>query len=386
MKVRLSGRPGMLMLLTAPVLSACLSGPLPAQGTRQSEHHEFRITTLVEGLEHPWGLAFLPDGGMLVTERPGRLRLIRDGQLQPEPIAGVPTVHARGQGGLLDVALHPDFATNRLVYLAYSKPGADNTATTAVVRGRLDGNALTGVQEIFEADAYRSRGQHYGSRIVFDGRGYMYVTVGDRGDNPHGDNHDAQNLSNHAGKTLRLHDDGRVPADNPFVNRAGAKPEIYTWGNRNQQALALHPQTGQLWSTEHGARGGDELNLLLPGRNYGWPIITHGVNYSGQAIGVGRERQGLEQPIVFWVPSIATSGMAFYTGDRFPQWRNDLFVGGLAGQQLVRIRLRGTQAVEQETVLEGIGRIRDVRSGPDGLIYLVMDAPSAPILRLDPAR
>lgn len=381
MECRFSGRRDVLSLLVL-ALTACAAEPLPAQ-TQQTQHHRFNVVTVVAGLENPWGLAFLPGGDMLVTERPGRLRLVRGGQLHPEPIAGVPGVWARGQGGLLDVALHPDFAANRLVYLSYSKPGPDNAATTAIVRGRLNGHALTGVEEIFEADAYRTRGQHFGSRIVF-ADGYMYVTVGDRGDSPHSDSHDAQNLSNHAGKTLRLYDDGRVPDDNPFVGQAGARPEIYTYGNRNQQALALHPQTGQLWATEHGARGGDELNLLLPGRNYGWPIITHGVNYNGRSIGIGTEREGLEQPVVEWTPSIATSGMAFYTGDRFPNWSNDLFVGGLAGEQLVRIRLQGTEPVEQEIVLSGIGRVRDVRTGPDGFIYLVIDAADAPVLRLEP--
>jgi aldose sugar dehydrogenase len=381
MRYGVAGRRLAVTLAVAGTLTACTTGALPAQ-TQQTQHHEFNVVTVVEGLENPWGLAFLPGGDMLVTERPGRLRLVRGGQLLPEPIAGVPAVWSRGQGGLLDVAVHPDFDSNRFIYLSYSKPGPDDSATTAVIRGRLEGHALTGVEEIFEADAYRTRGQHFGSRIVFDD-GYMFVTVGDRGHSPHTDDHDAQSLANHAGKTLRLHDDGRVPDDNPFVGRAGARPEIYTYGNRNQQALALHPQTGQLWATEHGARGGDELNLLMPGLNYGWPVITHGVNYNGQSIGVGRERAGLEQPVVHWTPSIATSGMAFYTGDVFPGWRNDLFVGGLAGQQLVRIRLRGTDVVEQETVLTGAGRIRDVRSGPDGFIYLVIDAASAPVLRIE---
>jgi aldose sugar dehydrogenase len=384
MECRYMGSSYALPLVLVLALTACATESLPAQ-TQQTQHHQFNVVSVVEGLEHPWGLAFLPDGSMLVTERPGRLRVVRDGQLQPEPVTGVPTVWARGQGGLLDVAVHPDFATNRLVYLSYSKPGPDNSATTAVVRGRYENGALTHLEELFEADAYRTRGQHYGSRIVFDGNGYMYVTVGDRGHSPHTDDHDAQNLANHPGKTMRLHDDGRVPQDNPFVGRQGARPEIFTYGNRNQQALALHPQTGELWATEHGARGGDELNLLRPGLNYGWPIITHGVNYNGQPIGIGSEREGLEQPVVHWTPSIATSGMAFYTGDRFPSWRNDLFVGGLAGEVLVRVRLQGAAAVEQETVLSGIGRIRDVRSGPDGYIYLLIDAAEGRMLRLEPA-
>lgn len=372
-------------LIFAPVLAAYATEPLPAQQAHSTDHHAFRVVTVVEGLENPWGLAFLPGGDMLVTERPGRVRLIRNGQLQAEPVAGVPEVFARGQGGLLDVVLHPDYANNQLVYLSFSKPGDDGNATTAVVRGRFDGTRLNDVEEIFEADAYRSRGQHYGSRLAFDRDGYLYVTVGDRGHNPHTDGHDAQNLSNHPGSVQRLHDDGRVPADNPFVGRAGAQGSIFTYGNRNPQALAMNPATGQMWATEHGARGGDELNLLQAGRNYGWPVITHGVNYNGQEIGVGREAPGMEQPVSFWVPSIATSGMTFYTGDRFPSWAGDLFVGGLAGQQLVRLRLDGTNVVEREIVLEETGRVRDVRTGPDGFIYLLIDASDGPLIRLEPA-
>lgn len=380
-----AARRGYAAALTfVPVLAACVAGPLQAQGTHSTDHHSFRAVTVVEGLEYPWGLAFLPNGDMLVTERPGRLRVVSGGQLRAEPVAGVPEVFARGQGGMLDVVLHPEYESNQLVYLSFSKPGPDNTATTAVVRGRFDGTRLNDVEEIFEADAYRSRGQHYGSRLAFDRDGLLYVTVGDRGHNPHTEGHDAQNLSNHAGSVQRLHDDGRVPADNPFVGRDGAQSSIFTYGNRNPQALAMHPGTGRMWATEHGARGGDELNLLQAGRNYGWPVITHGVNYNGQEIGVGREQAGMEQPISFWVPSIATSGMAFYTGDRFPAWSGDVFVGGLAGEQLVRLRLDGTNVVEREVVLEEAGRVRDVRVGPDGLIYLLIDAAEGRMLRLEP--
>ena len=380
------GRSNILSTLLALVLIVSTCRPAETQ-TFDSERHKFRVTTVADGLEHPWGLAFLPNGDMLVTERPGRLRVIRNGRLDPEPIAGVPEVWARGQGGLLDVAVHPQFSSNRFVYLSYARPSGAG-AGTAVVRGRLEGQRLMDVREIFVSNTVTTTGLHFGSRLAFDREGFLYVTAGDRGHSPGAqENHNAQNLGQHAGSVLRLQDDGGVPKDNPFVGRAGALPEIFSYGHRNPQALAFHPETGQLWSTEHGARGGDELNLIRAGRNYGWPIITHGVDYSGQPIGIGREREGLEQPIAFWVPSIATSGMAFYTGNRFPQWKGDLFVGGLAGEQVERITLRGTEVVNRETLLKDYGRrIRDVRNGPDGYIYLLIDESSGPVVRLEPVQ
>jgi len=376
---RSAGRASAAALLAA--LTACAGAPTDAAAqTFTSEHHTFRVATVVEGLEHPWGMAFLPDGSILVTERPGRLRLVRNGALEPEPIAGVPEVWARGQGGLLDVALHPDFERNRLVYLSYSKPGP-NGATTAVARGRLVDGRLEDVEDIFVADAWTNRGQHFGSRLVFDGKGHLFISVGDRGVMQ-----EAQNPSNHQGTIIRLHDDGRVPADNPFVGREGFRPEIYAYGIRSPQGLALHPETGELWETEHGPRGGDEINLILPGRNYGWPTITYGINYNGEKISDHTHMEGMEQPLHYWVPSIATSGLAFYTGDKFPGWKGDAFVGGLAGQQLVRLRFDGTRRVAIEVLLTELKRrIRDVRNGPDGYIYLLVDEPSAPMLRLEPA-
>ena len=357
----------------------CAAQALPGQ-TQSSQHHDFRAVNVVEGLEHPWGMAFLPGGDILITERPGRLRIVRDGVLDPEPISGVPEVHARGQGGLLDVALHPDFANNRLVYLSYSKPGPDRTATTAVIRGRLEGNALTGIEEIIEAKAWRNAGQHFGARFAFDREGFLYVTIGERGEMQA-----AQDLTNHQGTTLRLHDDGRVPADNPFVGRSDALPEIFTYGNRSPQGLTVHPVTGELWETEHGPRGGDEINVLRAGANYGWPVITYGINYNGRPISDIQEKEGMEQPLHYWVPSIATSGIAIYNGDRFPNWRGDVFVGGLAGKHLARVRFDADKRkVEDEKLLEEFGRIRDVRAAPDGYIYLLIDAPSAPLVRLEP--
>lgn len=374
-----TGRRIVLMMAVAAGLLGCMTGALPAQSVHRSQHHAFRVETVVSGLEHPWGIAFLPDGDMLVTERAGRLRLIRGGKLVGRSIAGVPAVRTGGQGGLMDVALHPDFANNRLVYLSYSKPGPRG-ATTAVLRGRLEADRLADIQEIIEADAWSTRGQHFGSRLAFDAQGYLYITTGDRGDMRR-----AQDPADHAGATLRLHDDGRVPADNPFVGRAHARPEIFTYGNRNGQGLAVHPSTGQVWQNEHGPRGGDEVNLLLPGRNYGWPVVTYGINYNGRPISDRTRQAGMEQPVHHWVPSIATSGMAIYDGALFPAWQGDFFVGGLAGQVLVRLRIDGTRVTAEERLLENVGRIRDVRAGPDGAIYLLLDASNASLLRLQPA-
>jgi aldose sugar dehydrogenase len=339
----------------------------------------FRVVTVAEGLRHPWGLAFLPTGEILVTERTGDLRVIRDGRLEATPVAGVPEVWAQGQGGLLGIAVHPQYQSNQLVYLSYSKPGPRG-ATTAVVRGRFDGARLAEVEEIFEAEAWSRDGRHFGSRLVFDGAGYLYITVGDRGAMA-----EAQNLTNHQGTTIRLHDDGRVPADNPLIDEPGARPEIYTYGNRNAQGMAVHPTTGEVWQNEHGPRGGDEINIVRPGANYGWPLVTHGVDYSGAVITDQTEAEGIQPPFLHWTPSIAPSGMAFYTGDAFPRWRGNVFVGALAGMHLRRVVVDGTQVVSQEPLLTDAGyRFRDVVTGPDGYLYLLVDAVSAPVLRLEP--
>jgi len=369
-----------LFLVVAPTLSC--------QSVRQSEHHDYRVVTVVEGLDHAWSIAFLPGGDMLVTERAGRLRIVRNDTLLPDSVPGVPAVLAQGQGGLLDVMPHPEFATNRLIYLSFSKPVGDGErATTAVVRGRFENDRLSDVEEIFQADT-RGAG-HYGSRLAFDREGFLFISVGDRQAPPRGDleKHPAQDLSNHHGTINRLHDDGRVPADNPFVDSAGARPEIWTYGHRNPQGLAFHPETGDLWANEHGPQGGDELNLIQKGRNYGWPVIGYGVNYgSGSAIHASTEREGMEQPVHYWVPSIATSGLLIYTGDRFPAWRGNIFVGGLAGEQLARLTMDGRRVTDEETLVRGMARIRDVRQGPDGLIYLAIDdegrKPS--VIRLEP--
>lgn len=371
-------RPGAIPLLTFALLACGAHGTAEAQ-TAAETTHEFRIVTVVDGLENPWGMAFLPDGGILVTERPGRLRVVRNGELVPEPVDGVPSVAARGQGGLLDVALHPRFAQNRLVYLSYSKPGPEG-ATTAVSRGTFDGQRLSGVEEIFAARAWSRAGHHFGSRLLFDRDGYLYVTVGDRGAMER-----AQDRGDHHGTTIRLHDDGQVPDDNPFVGESGVLPEIFSYGHRNAQGLALHPQTGEVWQNEQGARGGDEINVVRPGRNYGWPEITHGVNYDGSVIASDTARQGMESPLLHWTPSIAASGMTFYTGDRFPRWRTSVFSGALAGQHVRRTTFDGTRPITEEELLSDFGRIRAVREGPDGFIYILVDEESAPLIRLEPS-
>ena len=383
------------MIRTSLALTAAglfLSVATPASGQSQvyrSAYHDYRIVTVADGLVHPWSIAFLPGGDMLITERPGRLRIVRNGSLLADAVPGVPEVFAQGQGGLLDVVPHPNFASNRLLYLSFSKPNADGSeATTAVVRGRFENDRLTNVEEIFEAVS-RGRG-HYGSRLAFDRDGFLFITVGERQVPSRGDleAHPAQDISNHHGTVNRLYDDGRVPADNPFVDHPNAKPEIWSYGHRNSQGLAIHPETGDVWATEHGPQGGDELNLIRPGLNYGWPVVGYGVNYrSGTAIHEGTRRDGMESPVHFWVPSIATSGLLIYTGDKFPEWQGNLFVGGMAGQQLARLTMDGQQVEIEETLVHGLGRIRDVRQGPDGYIYLAIEdrrGATTPVVRLEP--
>jgi glucose/arabinose dehydrogenase len=346
-----------------------------------SEKHTFRVVTLLKGLEYPWSVAFLPDGRMLVTERVGRLRLVgQDLRLDPRPIAGLPDVAATGQGGLFDVVLHPEHAQNGWIYWAYNAPGAGGWGT-ALARGKLQGSRMTEVQVLFSMKPKTRSSQHFGGRIVFDKAGMLYLTLGDRGDKER-----AQKLDDHAGSVIRLHDDGRVPIDNPFVKRAEALPEKWTLGNRNMQGASLHPKTGELWTHEHGPQGGDEVNVMRSGLNYGWPVITYGVNYGfGTRIGEGQTKPGMVQPLHLWVPSIAPSGMAFVSGSKFPQWTGDLLVGALRDQMLVRLELDGEKVVREERLLRGIvGRIRDVRMGPDGLVYLLTDDAEGALLRLEP--
>jgi glucose/arabinose dehydrogenase len=380
-----SNRSALVLAAGSLLVATPAAAQAPVHG---SAHHQFRVVTVAEGLEHPWAIAFLPGGDILVTERPGRLRVIRNGRLLPAPVEGVPAVFAVGQGGLMDVVPHPDFASNRLVYLTYSKPLGGQESTTAVIRGRFENDRLTNVEEIFEAVS-RGRG-HYGSRLAFDGNGYLFVSIGERMASPSGnlEAHPAQDLSNHHGTINRLFDDGRVPPDNPFVGREGVRPEIWSYGHRNPQSLAIHPVTGDLWEAEHGPQGGDEINLIRPGVNYGWPVIGFGVNYgSGRAIHEGTTREGMQRSVHVWVPSIATSGMMIYGGDKFPLWRGSIFVGGLAGEQLARVEVDEEVSILEETLLRGIGRVRDVRQSPDGFIYLAIDGDGndlTPIVRLEP--
>jgi glucose/arabinose dehydrogenase len=348
----------------------------------ESEKLTFELHTVTTGLEHPWGVVVLPDGRALVSERPGRLRLVeRDGRISA-PLAGVPAVAAKGQGGLLDVALHPDFSANQLIYFSYSEPASNGDGnSTAVARGRLDGLALRDVLVIFRQQPKFDSPAHFGSRLVFARDGALFVTLGDR----YHRRDDAQTLDNHHGKVVRIRDDGATPADNPFVANKGALPQIWSYGHRNLQGAALHPVTGELWTHEHGPRGGDELNVARAGRNYGWPVITYGKEYIGGSIGEGTHKTGMEQPLKYWVPSIAPSGMTFVDA-RIPVWQGNVLIGSLAFDQLVRLELDGEKVVHEERLLKKeLGeRIRDVEQGPDGAIYLLTDENDGKLLRLMP--
>lgn len=400
----IAGTSGLVALLAGP---ARLTAQVPPAGQIvRSSLHDFKVETLVE-LVHPHSMAFTPEGDMLVTERPGRLRILRQGKLVPEPVSGLPEILALGRGatpqdgreqaGLRDVVLHPNFAANRLLYLSYVKPGPNGYGNLAVARGRYENGRLSNVQEIFHANAPgngTNRSSMWGGRIAFDKNGYLFLTLGDRQwpSVPDLARHPAQDLLVHNGKTIRLHDDGKVPADNPFVGRPHALPEIWSLGHRNAQGLAFHPVTGDLWSNEHGPQGGDELNVIVKGANYGWPVVGYGVNYTtGLAIHEGTHKQGMTPPAHVWVPSIGVSGLIFYTGEAFPEWKGDLLAGGMSGQRLVRLRLNGRKVVADEILLQGMGRMRDVQQGPDGAIYVAIDAnvrgkdgEATPIYRLTP--
>ena len=366
------------VLAAAAYAAACQDAPhvAPSGETR------VEVTTIAKGLEHPWSLAFLPDGRMLVTERPGRLRYVtREGALS-EPVSGLPRVDAAGQGGLLDVVLDPQFATNSTVYLSYAEPGDDGTNGTAVARARLAAGALTDVKVIFRQQPKFKSNHHFGSRLVFARDGNLFVTTGER--NSQRDK--AQDLGTHLGKVLRITPDGAVPPGNPFAGRSDALPEIWSYGHRNLQGAALHPGTGELWTHEHGPRGGDEINIARAGRKCGWPVITYGREYSGPAIGEGTSKAGMEQPAHYWVPSIAPSGMAFHDGKGYPAWKGQLFVGAMAAAQLVRLEVSADGKVNHEERIAIGKRVRDVREGPDGALYLVTDEDAGEILRVAPAR
>jgi glucose/arabinose dehydrogenase len=350
--------------------------------TYKSSAGPLAVTTVAGGLARPWALAFLPDGRMLVTERPGRMRIVaKDGKLS-EPLGGIPKVFAVSQGGLHDVVLDRDFAQNRTIYFCYADP-VEGGGQTALARARLDGEQLSDVRRIFRQQGPPSSGRHFGCRIVQAVDGNLFLTTGDHGSHPK----EAQNLANHVGKIIRVAPDGSVPNDNPFVGRSDAKPEIWSYGHRNGQGAALHPTSGKLWMNEHGPRGGDEVNIAEKGKNYGWPVIGFGIDYSGAKIHEATARPGMEQPIKQWTPVIAASGMAFYGGELFSAWKGSLFIGGLAAQVLVRLSLDGERVTGEERLLEGLReRIRDVRAGPDGAIYLVTDSSDGRVLRVAPAK
>lgn len=374
--------------LAASLLVTASAGALAAQDVYETEQASFRIETVAEGLNIPWSIGFLPSGEMVVTERDGGsdgLRIIdAQGNLRAEPVAGMPDdVVVNRQGGLFDAIPHPEFASNRLLYISYAQ-GTRQAHRTALIRARLsdDLSRLENVEELFAVDFDIATNRHHGGKILFDRDGYLWLSLGDGGN--HMD--EAQDPSNHIGTLIRLNDDGSVPADNPFVNGGGA-PEVWSYGHRNIQGLVQHPVTGTIWSHEHGPRGGDEINIhRTSGLNYGWPEITYGINYDGSTITEEREREGMEQPIWYWTPSIAASGMTFYTGDAFPHWRNDVFVGALAGMHVVRMETDGDRVIGRERLLEDLEeRIRDVRTGPDGYIYVTTDSDEGRVLRLVPA-
>lgn len=373
------------------VLSICgivggmVAVPLAASEVIVSEKAKFKVEVLADGLETPWALAKLPDGRFLVTERPGRVRIITaDGKVLP-PLEGIPEVRAKGQGGMLDIELHPDYEKNGWIYLAYSAVMEDKSLTK-IIRGRLKDNAWVDQEVIFDppAEEFTDRNHHFGCRIVFDGNGYLFFSIGDRGTPPDPQNN-AQNLDVVAGKIHRIYDDGRIPEDNPFFSRGGSARTIWSYGNRNAQGLKIHPKTGVLWETEHGPRGGDELNIIEKGNNYGWPLVSYGINYNGKAFTDKTEAPGMTSPVIHWTPSIGVAGMDFYFGDTFPNWDGSLFVTGLAHRKAIRLEIDDNNRVtHQEILLENTGRLRDVRCFDDGYVYLVYDDPGK-VIRLVPA-
>lgn len=368
--------------LIALMIAVVVTTAANAETLLRTQYHAVRVVTVAEGFKHPWGLAFLPEGRMLVTERPGRLRIVDGGGRIGPTVTGMPPIGAVGQGGLLDVVLDPDYGQNGLIYFSYAEPGKGGVGTAAA-RAKLDvaGNRVSDVKVLFRQQPKSNGGRHFGSRLVFGLDGTLFITTGDRGESQRN-----QDFTINRGQVIRVNRDGSIPKDNPFVGRVGYRPEAWSLGHRNPQGAARHPVTGKLWLHEHGAQGGDEINIPAAGKNYGWPIIAYGEHYGGGQIGEGSAKPGLEQPIYYWDPSIAPSGMAFYTGDQFPKWKGNLLVGALKYRLLVRLELDGERVVAEERMLDDLGeRIRDVRQGPDGLIYLLTDNDPGRVLRLEPA-
>jgi glucose/arabinose dehydrogenase len=327
--------------------------------------------TLATGLQNPWGMAFLPDGRVLITEKRGTLRIVENGVLASQPVSGVPAVFAQGQGGLLDVMTHPDYAQNGWIYMTYSKAGPDGTSSTTLARAKIQGNALTGVQELFTVKPWIKSGAHFGARIAFDGKGHVFLSTGERFDY----RELAQDLKSHNGKIVRLNDDGTVPNDNPFVNTPNAQPEIWSYGHRNAQGLVYDAATGTLWEHEHGPRGGDEVNIIQAGKNYGWPMVSYGVNYDGSIVSNEPTKAGVENPLKVWTPSIAPCGMTIVTSDKYPGWKGSILSGALAGKHISRLSIQNNKVTGEEKLLSGIARVRDVKQAPDGYVYVLTESP-----------
>lgn len=378
---------------TSPTQASSTTQPVTNTTTKQTQSSpsqtNFRQVTVLQGLERPWGIAWLPDGAMLITERPGRLRIVRNGKLDPTPIPGVPEVLAVNQGGLLDVAVHPNFAQNRFIYLTYAH-GTDQANRTRVARARFDGKTLQDVRVIFEVNRTKSGGQHFGSRMLWLPDRTMLISIGDGGNPPvqlEGQliRQQAQNLQSHLGKIVRINDDGSIPKDNPFVGNNNANPAIWSYGHRNIQGMTFDPVNNRVWVNEHGARGGDELNLVEAGKNYGWPIVSYSRDYStGEPISQKTSQPGTVSPKLFWTPAVAPSGLVFYNGDRFPQWRGNLFSGGLVSQDVRRITLDKAGNVSSQETIKISQRVRDVQQGPDGLLYILTDEQDGQLIRLEP--
>jgi len=375
---------GGVLIASTPLLMSyreVTENPVIKKSLKESD---LKVETVVTGLDMPWATAFLPDGRLLVTERTGKLRLVKDGKIDPKEITGLPKLLYKGQGGLLDVVLHPDYAKNGWIYISYSspkaagEPGDDGGANTAMLRAKLKDHALTDVQILFKALPNVKSNPHFGGRIIFDNKGYVFLSLGERGQMEK-----AQDLSKDQGKIIRLHEDGKVPADNPFVKTEGAKPEIWSYGHRNPQGLVINPTTGVIWEHEHGPQGGDELNIVEKGKNYGWPLITYGIDYDNSIISKDTAKTGLEQPVLYWKPSIAPCGMAFITSEKFKDWKGDLLVGSLKFNYLQHLVIKDNKVVKKEIIFEKIGRVRDVRQGPDGNIYVVVED-SGSILKISP--
>ena len=368
-----------LLFFLGPIGFACAQDRTVGPEIITPKSQNYTVETVIDGMEIPWGMVFLPDGSLLVTEKKGELIHLKDGK--QAKVEGLPKVTVQGQGGLMDIILHPDYEKNGWLYLSYaSSEGEGEGANTAIARAKLVNNRLTGLQVLYTASPNSTRGQHFGSRMVFDDEGYLYFSIGDRGDNEN----NPQDISRDGGKVYRIHDDGTIPKENPFVNKSNAKTAIFSYGHRNPQGMILHPDSREVWVHEHGPRGGDEINIVKKAANYGWPVITYGINYNGTEITDQRSKPGMEQPLYYWLPSIAPSGFAVLSGDVYPEWKGDLLIGSLKFSYLEKLTLKNNKVEKREKLMDGVGRVRNVIIGPDGLIYAGLDGQG--IVRLVPKR